>query len=307
MNATQRAVLALLGAAPGDRPVFPAGLRDELRSELETAVEPLVGSYTTLQKSLYVNKRVLSLVHGCEAHYVADRATPFEWSTGSATGTVAHKAVELLVGWRGDPNAGDLVGGALERLETGDDTLGPWLAGLAPPERAELTAATETLVAGFLEGFPPLERRWRPVVESRVRLDLAGGRVGVVGRVDLSIGCSDGEQAGKILIDLKTGRPQAIHTEDLRLYALLEALRFGTPPRLLVSFYLDSGEPHTETVTENVLWVAAQRLVDGIERIAQLDAGREPERRPGPCRWCPARHDCEPGLVFIAGTTGDGL
>jgi hypothetical protein len=292
-------MLELLGAPPDSRPVFPAALRDELRAELESAVEPLVGPYSR-EDSLYVNKRALTLLHGCEAHYIADRDAPFEWSTGSATGTVSHKAVELLVGWRGNPNAGDLVDAAVERLERGDDSLGPWLVGLEDGERAELAAAAQTLVAGFLEGFPPLERRWRPVVESRVRLDLADGRVGVVGRIDLSIGSSAGEQAGKILIDLKTGRPQAVHTEDLRLYALLETLRFGTPPRLLVSLYLDSGEPHTETVTENLLWSAAQRLVDGIERLAELNAGREPERRPGPvCRWCPARGNCEPGRRWL--------
>ena len=84
----------------------------------------------------------------------------------------------------------------------------------------------------FLECFPPLEARWRPVTESRLRADLCDDRIVLSGKVDLTVGRADGLRAGKVLLDLKTGGFAPAHREDLRFYALLETLRtrHAAPP-----------------------------------------------------------------------------
>ena len=75
--------------------------------------------------------------------------------------------------WRGDPAAGELVDEAIARLIASTDRIGDYLGGLGEGERAELRGEAVERVNMFLECFPPLEARWRPVAESRLRADLA--------------------------------------------------------------------------------------------------------------------------------------
>ena len=56
------------------------------------------------------------------------------------------------------------------------------------------------------------------------------------------IGRPAGDESRKVIIDLKTGRPNARHRQDLGFYALLETLARGVPPRKLATFYLDASE-----------------------------------------------------------------
>src|SRR5690606_28678162 len=130
---------------------------------------------------------------------------PFAWTPASARGAVAHKAIELATSWRGDPAPGVLVDEGLARLVESPGTLGQYLGQLGEGERAELHAAATERVSMFQECFPPLEPRWRPVPESRLRAELCGGRIVLAGKVDLTVGRPDGVRAGKVLIDLKTG------------------------------------------------------------------------------------------------------
>ena len=140
----------------------------------------------------------------------------------------------------------------MARLEHHERSVGLFIQSLDEAERAELAGAANDFVATFTETFPPLKRQWRPVAESRVRADLCHNTLALSGRIDLSLGRADGNTAGKVVIDLKTGRPHQGHREDLRFYALLEALKVGIPPRLLVSYYLDSGVPEIEQVTPDL-------------------------------------------------------
>jgi hypothetical protein len=139
------------------------------------------------------------------------------------------------------------------------------------------------------------------VVESRLRTEVAGGRIVLGGRADLTLGRSVGTTAGKVIIDLKSGNPAPGHRDDLRYYALVETLRLGTPPRLVASYYLDAARVETETVTEGLLEAAARRLVAGVQRLLELR--RAPEqalRRTGPgCRWCPVLADCPEGTAHV--------
>jgi hypothetical protein len=295
-NPAQQEVLDALGARPHERPEFDPRLRTELRAELEARLAPVADRLPD-GKVLWVSKHLLASVHGCEGLFLAQEAEEFAWSTQTARGTVSHKAIELSVSWRGDPSAGELVDEAIARLIDGDARIGDYLGALREGERAELHGEATERVNMFLECFPPLEPRWRPVAESRLRADLCDERIVLSGKVDLTVGRSEGVRAGKVLVDLKTGGFSPSHREDLRFYALVETLRLGVPPRLLATYYLDGGRLVQEAVSEPVLRGALERVVDGAEAaIALLHLGREPTLKAGPpCRWCPRRHECEVG------------
>ncbi len=300
LTPAQREVLQVLGARPNERPEFDPRLRDELRAELEERLAPLVELLPD-KEDLWLGKRPLANVHGCEGLYLASEAEDFAWTPQMAVGTVAHKAIELSVHWRGETIPGELVDEAIARLIDGSNNLAEFLGGLREAERADLRSGAVERTTMFLECFPPLEARWRPVTESRLRVDLCDGRVVLSGKVDLTVGRAEGLRAGKVLLDLKTGGFSPSHRDDLRFYALMEALRIGVPPRLVASYYLDGARPHDEPVTEAVLRSALERVVQGAEAIVELlYLGRTPVLKPGsPCRWCPQRTTCVEGIRWL--------
>ncbi len=299
-NPAQAEVLAALGARPHERPEFDPRLRAELRAELQERLAP-VAARVPVGEVLWVSKHLLSSVHGCEGKFLAEEAEEFAWSPQTARGTVAHKAIELSISWRGDPSAGELVDEAIARLIAGGDRLADYLGGLGEGERAELHGEAVERTAMFLECFPRLEARWRPVAESRLRADLNDDKIVLSGKVDLTVGRPEGTRAGKVLIDLKTGGFAPAHRDDLRFYALIETLRLGVPPRLLATYYLDGGRLQGELVSEALLGTALERVVDGADAaVALKHDGREPHLRAGPpCRWCPRLDDCELGQRFL--------
>jgi hypothetical protein len=299
-NPAQAEVLAALGARPHERPEFDPRLRHELRAELEERLAPVADRLPD-GELLWVSKHLLSSVHGCEGMFLARDAEEFAWTPANARGVVSHKAIELSLSWRGDPAPGELVDEAIARLVNGGDRIGPYLGQLGEGERAELRGEAVERVSMFQECFPPLEPRWRPVPESRLRADLCQDRVVLSGKVDLTVGRADGLRAGKVLVDLKTGGFSPSHTEDLRFYALVETLRLGVPPRLLASYYLDGARLLDETVTEALLRSALERVVRGVETIVALrHESAQPVLRPGaPCRWCPIQADCDTGRHWL--------
>lgn len=295
-NPAQAEVLTALGARPHERPEFDPRLRDELRAELQDRLAP-VADRLPAGEVLWVSKHLLDSVHGCEGLFLARQAEEFAWSPQTARGTVSHKAIELSVSWRGDPSASELVEEAMARLIASNDRISDYLGGLGEGEWAELHGEAVERTAMFLECFPRLEPRWRPVAESRLRVDLNDDRIVLSGKVDLTVGRAEGGRAGKVLIDLKTGGFAPNHVDDLRFYALIETLRLGVPPRLVATYYLDGGRLRDETVSEKVLGSTIQRVVDGADAaVALLHEGRAPQLRAGPpCRWCPQRDTCETG------------
>ncbi len=299
-NAAQAEVLDALGARPHERPEFDPRLRAELREGLQRSLAPVV-ERVPAGETLWVSKHLLSSVHGCEGLFLAQDAEEFAWTPQTARGTVAHKAIELSVSWRGDPSAGELVEEAIARLIAANDRIGDYLGALGEGERAELHGEASERVNMFLECFPRLEPRWRPVAESRLRADLNDDKVVLSGKVDLTVGRAEGVRAGKVLIDLKTGGFAPSHRDDLRFYALIETLRLGVPPRLLASYYLDGGRLQQEVVSEDTLAVAFERVVAGADAAVSLrHEGREPVLRPGaPCLWCPRRPECAVGQRYL--------
>jgi hypothetical protein len=294
-NPAQRRVIELLGRSES-APVFDADVGERLRADVEAAIAPHVDMLGG--ERLFVSKHALAQMHGCEAHHLATRDT-FEWSLATVRGSVAHKAIELSIHWRGEPYPAELVDEAIARLVNDDMGPGPFLGTLGTGDLAQLRGEVNDLVAGFLECFPPLRASWTPVTESRVRVELCDGLVVLSGKVDLTLGRHQGN--GKVIIDLKSGFGSPTHKEDLRFYALIEAIKLGVPPRLVATYELDTARPHPEEVTDAVLQSALARTIDGVIKLIELHDGRPPLVRPGPpCRWCPLSTTCPEGIAHLA-------
>ena len=176
LNPAQQQVLDELGST--DRPTFRDDLREHLHHELIEALTPIADAVE--DPPLFVSKRKLSIIHGCEARYRADQDTEFEWSLPTARGTVAHKAIEILVARRGRPTALDLANDAMDRLELDERELGVFIRSLDEAERAVLVGQVNDYVATFMDTFPPLRRQWVPVAESRARADLCDDRIALM-------------------------------------------------------------------------------------------------------------------------------
>jgi hypothetical protein len=291
-------VLDVFGAPLGERPTFPDGLRTELR----VAIESQLNDSLLDDRRVFVSKHGLSQVHGCEARYLDEEENDrFAWSVPIARGSVAHKAIELGVNWTGEPLPTELVDEALARLENSEEGMSDWLQGIDLTERAELRSEAVDRVTQFFECWPPLDPRWRPIAESRVRAELCDGRVILQGKVDLTLGRAQGLTAGKVLVDLKTGGFNPSHLDDLRFYALVETLRVGIPPRRLASYYLDQGNFIAEDVNEAIIESTVARVVDGARKMIELTRHKRPPTKltGPPCRWCQLLDECPEGLAHL--------
>jgi hypothetical protein len=199
LNPAQEEVLAQLGATRDQRPHFDAALRHQLRRELDDALEPLMADIPT-DDTMFVSKHLLGRIMGCERRFLAEDDDRFEWSVPLARGTIAHKAIELSIHWRREPEPLVLVDESIARLSEGIDGLADWLQTCSEVERAELRAEANDRVVKFLECWPPLKANWRPVTESRLRLELHD-RIVLSGKVDLVFGRPAGDEARKVIID----------------------------------------------------------------------------------------------------------
>lgn len=309
LNEAQQRVVSDLGATAEHRPTFPDGLAVGLRAKLSDGLSD--AALRLGNDNLYVTKYLLSQVLGCEPRHLHEHQAPFEWSVPVARGTVAHKAIELSVNWRTTPLAPELVDHAISSLAHDGSPISDYLTHLPEAERAQLRSEAANATQAFLEGFPPLRSnpQWKPAVEVRGRYEAVTDRITLSGKVDLSLGGPAGDRSGRVFIDLKTGRRSRNHVDDLRFYALVETVRFGTPPRALASYYLDESRLVVEQVTADVLWSAVARTVDAINTHLALVSGRaEPEYRPSlACSWCPLVSSCDHGRRFLDSTDEDEL
>jgi hypothetical protein len=275
------------------RPTFDPALAVGLRRRMEEALGPVAGGLGTL---LRVSKHDLSNVHTCEAYYRAEKDS-FTWAPRNAYGTVAHRALRLSVALPGDALPLDLVDMAIDASLADDQGggLGPYLQGASRLEMAELRASANDVVVQFLECFPPLLREWRPRTDTPILVKLCADRITLRGKPDLAFGQARGNEAGVLVVDLKTGWSYPHHFDDLRFYALLQTLKVGVPPYRVATYYLDSATFHHEEVTPATLEIAAGRTVDGVRKIARLlDLDVPAAITPGAtCRWCRLRDDCD--------------
>ncbi len=296
----QQRVIDLLGRHGDDdvAAVAPAEVQ-ALRSRLDDGLRS-VASRIPRGAVLWVGKSQLHQFDSCEGRWQAEATHPFHWSVPAARGTVAHKAIELQANWRGESDPGRLVDEAVVRLTDGESSLAAFVRSLSTVELAELRQEAVGFVTQFEECFPPLKSRWRPVVDGLARVPLAGGRVVLAGRPDLTLGRAS--EGGKVILDLKTGSHRRHHRDDLRFYALVDACKVGIPARRVATLYLDSGLPVAEAVTAERLEAAVERVIRTVTRMVQIrTAARPASVRPNPnCAWCPALDDCEPGGAWVA-------
>jgi hypothetical protein len=300
LNPTQRRLLDLLGSGGADRPSFDDELGNRLSTDLQRGLAD-VAAELPADETLFVNKHRLSSIHGCEVRHLAEEDAKFEWSVAKARGTIAHKAIEMGVFWKGDPVPAELVTETIAKRAADADGLGDWLRTCGDADRAELTSQAVERVTTFFECFPPLKPQWRPTLEGRLRAELFDGRIVLGGTYDLSLGSAQGTTAGKVIVDFKTGGFSPAHVDEMRYYALLDTLKVGTPPRMVATYYLESGQPHPEPVTVDLLDAAVARTIDGVRRMASLRAEPDAARkRTGPaCRWCTLRVECDEGQAYL--------
>jgi PD-(D/E)XK nuclease superfamily len=293
VTSLQRRTLELLIGA-GERPTFPPDLHVRLRDRIEAAVRGLEPP-----EPLFLTKARLTDAGRCQGRFDAAlrrEGPPFQHAPATAGGLLVHKAIELEVGAREEPDAHALVGVAADRLASSDEAFARYWSAMGTLERDELLMRAMAAVVLFRETFPPLRplrSELAPMVEWRMRAELSGGALILDGRVDLSLGRQHGPAAGRLLIDLKGEGAWPEHAEDLRFYALVHTLRFGVPPYRVATVFLVSGEWQLEDVDERVLAHAADRVVAAARSAAALAAGREPDLVPGRyCAWCPRRAAC---------------
>ena len=298
LSPAQQEVVDQIGAKRETWPEFPAELRVQLKEFIRDGIAEQADRLG--DRKIWANKHAVASVHGCEKRYLADREFP-GWSVPLARGTVVHKAIEFSINWQGTPVPVDLVDESMASLEFGEQNIAEFLKDLSNADRAQLRSDAIDLVSKFDECWPDLKKQWRPVTESKVRMELFEGKVVVQGKIDLTLGRAEGLRAGKVLIDLKSGKVQPYHLDDLRFYAVIETVRIGVPPRRIASYYLDQAKFIADDVTEDMLFSAAERIVRGINRMIELEVdGSDPRITPSPaCRWCRALDSCEPGQASL--------
>jgi hypothetical protein len=282
-------------------PAFVAEMRAEAERALGELAERAAG------RQLFVTKHLISSVLECEVHHL--QPDDFSWTPARARGQVSHKAIQLLIHWRGEPTPMGVVDEALARLVDEERDFGRWLAGLREADIADVRGQSVDRVTKFVESFPPLDPRSHPVTEAAAHWPV-DGPIMLRARSDLVLGRTNGRESRKLIIDLKSGRSVDRHRQDLRFYALVETLVREVPPRKLATFYLDAAQPVSEDVTEAVLESALRRTLAALDRLIQLEVeGASPRKRPGPsCNWCPLRDTCPEGRAHLDGeASGDTL
>lgn len=302
----QRVADDLLGIGH-ERPTADLSWAPELRAWLDDSLRdhtPLVGP-----RQLWVTKRAMAGALGCEARHLATQ-DDFAWNREIAKGVVVHHAVALVAaGSMAEPL--DLANAGLdEARDKGGRSLRSWLSDLSEQQRLALVSVAVADIDAFLATFPPMEAGWNPVAEFPVRATIGEGKVRVSGRVDLALGSprpgSDhAVRRERMLLEIKSGRPQPEHRAEHLTYALLELLRSGIAPFRAATYYTASSTWVADDITFDLLFLAGKRLVDATKRLIELNAGREPERRPGwRCGYCPLATAC-PESEVVSDTPED--
>jgi RecB family exonuclease len=281
----------------GERPVFPPDLRQRLVDRIEGAAREL-----ELGAPLWLGKETLNKLAKCEGLFAAKLAgedPPFEHSLKTASGVLAHTAIEVDVGAREGLDSHAIAAIAADRLASREERFAEYWRARSGPEQDELLMEVVRKVTLFQGSFPPLRelrREMAPVTELLFKCELLGGDLTLSGKIDLVLGVPDRLEPGRatrLAVDLKTGGAWPEYAEDMRFYALLMTLRFGVPPYRVASLFLDSGEWQAEEVSEETLVHAADRVVTAARTAGALLGGREPTLTPGSwCGWCPRAFVC---------------
>jgi len=278
------------------RPLAPDGLVERLLARMTGAV----GEWLDLRASgAVVARRPLLITKTRLTRLVCDGLqrdpVPYTHAWANARGTLTHAAIELDVDGLRDSDSAEVAQRAWQRLATdraGDpSSLASWLNARDAGERALLVEESAALLDGFREVWPELSAAPLEVhTELRLVTHLGGHAIRLQGVPDLVVTSPRRDRhARTLLVDLKTGMPRGQQDRDeLRFYALLSALRDGTPPFRWATLYVTEGRIEHEDLSEAVLEVAAERVADAIRqaaRIGRIEQGSDEERLVGGA-WC---------------------
>lgn len=256
-------------------------------------------------QTLWLNKHSISTVLGCEARWRDGNG--FEWTVANAIGTITHRAAELMIVGKHPGPPPIAVDGAIRLLCDDNKSFGEFFDRVEPIDHAALRAGAVAHVTSFVDGFPPLPPRVLPRTEQSFNAVFGNRTIELTARPDLAIGRPSGPDARSLLIDLKTGRPHQSHTDDARFYALVFALRWGSAPWRVASYYALDGTWVAEDVDIVTLETAARRMSDAVLKMTEMNVSNRPaDYAPGPmCRWCSLRDTCDAGVAYASGAGDD--
>ena len=261
---------------PATDPVFTA----DLRALLDSGLADLSAEAGSVDGGrLVVTKDRLNQALSCPVHRNVDRFGERAFTIPLACGALVDVLFRqvVTVGAVGDPMAEALDGLAMDGHQT---PLIAWIVNLAPAELAELRAEVDRQAKGLTERWPILEASWLPRTQESRRAVLAVGRVELAARVDLAIGRRAEDEASVAIVDVKSGARRPGHRDDLRFYALVEALCSPAPPFAVATYYSRTGEFDVEPVTRELLVEASRRCLAGARALA----GATSESEGG--AWC---------------------
>ena len=290
----QQAVVDTLGKSPDWTPL-PTSVVDAVRTMLHDQLAGIAPRFSK-DNPLWLSKNKLTTIHGCEAHHVATRDS-FAWTPITARGTVLHKAVELGVHWRGDSSPAEIVDEAIARLADSNNNVADFLIGMSPGDAAQLRGYAVDLYTRFEECFPKLKPSWRPVTESirALRTVRWRNRARHAGRPH------PWHAEQKVIIDVKSGGLHVSHREDLRFYALVEALRSGMAPRRLATYSLAAARADLKMYPKacyRLQYVAWSLVCNGWSQSSWTRPNQRVVLRH--CRWCPLNEECTQGMAYLA-------
>jgi hypothetical protein len=293
------ALLERLRVTGRPRPPADPDLAGRLRSMVESNLPSTRTTGAGPILPIVVTKDRLTRVLACETHQMAEEFGTRAPTIAMACGALVDVLFRQLVstGAIEDPMADGLAGLSVDDHQA---ALASWIERLPPADGAQLRVEVERQADGLLRRWPTLDPGWLPRTQESMRVLLAGGRIELSARPDLTIGAPAVDEASVAMVEIKSGARRAEHRTDLHFYALIEALRSPAPPFVVATYYTRTGELDVDPVTDELLVDAARRTAIGSRRLWDLARGSAAGRTPNHlCRTCVARPDCGPGRVVI--------
>jgi len=249
-----------------------------------------------------VTKEAVASVRRCELRHLdglGRRLEPGQPVPAVVRGRLVDavfRQVATTGGVGGDPLADAVAACAAEGEPVEAD-----LAALSEDQRQQVRAEVEAATATLVASWPTLPVGAGLRTQERLLVALAGGRVVLSGRPDLAIGRPTRHRAGVLVCEAKSGCFRAAHLEDLRFYALLEALRWGVAPFRGVVWSLGDGRLEALDIDADLLWSETLRVADAVTRLTRLAAGEAPRASANPlCPSCPRLPGCADGSRQVA-------
>lgn len=296
-------MLWALRGDPGARPAADPAIVEAARSYLEAAAAAWVEALPE-GVVVRVTKDAVSSVRRCEARHLAELAArgatevmpPSPPLVRGRLLDALFRQVAVTGGVGVDP-----VADAVSACEAdGDPTAGGWFD-LDEGDRREVRATVAVAAERLVADWPAFPAGAGLRTQERVLVGLAGGRVQLSGRPDLTVGRPTRQRAGVLVVEAKSGSFRPAHLEELRFYSLLEALRWGVAPFRAVVWSLGDGRIEAVDVDSDLVWSEALRAADAVTRLTRLAAGEAPRASANPlCPSCPLQSGCPEGTRQVA-------